>query len=153
MGLINVESLFGLFLVCFLASSLYPLGSEAFVVGFLAFEYAWFWVWIVATLGNTLGSLTTYGVGYFGDSYCAKHFKNPRFQAMRARIYRYKVGIQNYGFLYALLTFLPILGDVFALALGVYRYSFIKVFVFITIGKGARYLALIAMYDKYQQVF
>ncbi|WP_299548946.1 YqaA family protein [uncultured Helicobacter sp.] len=143
-----MESLFGLFLICFLASSLYPLGSEAFVVGFLALDYAWVLVWIVATLGNTLGSLTTYGIGYLGDSFCFK-----RFRKMHTKIYRYKDGIQKQGFLYAFFTFLPFLGDLFALALGVYRYSFLKACVFIALGKGVRYLVLILAYNKYQQVF
>lgn len=118
------------------------------MVGFLAFDYAWALVWIVATLGNTLGALTTYWIGYLGDSFCSKRFKS-----MHAKIYRYKDGIQKRGFLYAFFTFLPILGDIFALALGVYRYSLIKVCVFIALGKGLRYLILIWLYDKYQQVF
>ncbi|MCI5969322.1 YqaA family protein [Helicobacter sp.] len=142
MDFLGTLGLLGLFLVCFLASSLYPLGSEVFVLGFLALDYAWVLVWIVATLGNTLGALTTYGIGYLGDSYCLRHFKQ-----MHAKVYRYKSGIQNYGFLYAFFTFLPILGDIFALALGVYRYSFVKAFVFIALGKGVRYLVLIAFFS------
>lgn len=140
--------LLGLFLVCFLASSLYPLGSEVFVVGFLAFDYAWLLVWVVATLGNTLGALTTYGIGYFGDAYCLKHFSR-----MRLRVHRYGKGIQQWGFIYAFLTFLPILGDMFAFALGMYRYSILKSCVGIALGKGVRYLVLMILYYQYQQGF
>ncbi|TLD83512.1 DedA family protein [Helicobacter sp. MIT 11-5569] len=143
MDFLESLGLFGLFLVCFLASSLYPLGSEAFVVGFLVLDYSWFLVWIVATLGNTLGALTTYGIGYLGDTYCLKHFEK-----MHAKIYRYKDGIQKRGFIYAFFSFLPIVGDVFVFGLGVYRYSIIKSCVFIALGKGARYLVLIALYNK-----
>lgn len=148
MNFLESLGLLGLFFICFLASSLYPLGSEVFVVGFLALDYAWFLVWIVATLGNTLGALTTYGIGYFGDSYCLKHFKG-----MRLKVHRYGKGIQKWGFIYAFLTFLPILGDMFALALGVYRYSILKSFVGVALGKGVRYLVLIILYNQYQQGF
>nr|WP_199770157.1 YqaA family protein [Helicobacter mesocricetorum] len=140
--------LFGLFLICTLASSLYPLGSEAFVIAFLAFDYMWFWVWIVATLGNTLGALSTYAIGYAGDSLYLKYFKNTH-----QKIHRYANKIQKRGSLYAFLSFLPILGDVFALALGVYRYPVLKTIVFITLGKGMRYLILIYLYHQYTQIF
>ena len=58
--------LVGLFVVCFVASTLYPLGSEAFVVGFMAMGFEPLAVWGVASLGNTLGSLSTYYLAYFG---------------------------------------------------------------------------------------
>lgn len=143
MGVLESLGLFGLFLVCFLASSLYPLGSEAFVIGFLVLDYAWVLVWIVATLGNTLGALVTYGIGYIGDSYFLKHFRG-----MHAKIHRYADGIQKRGFLYAFFSFLPIVGDVFVLGLGVYRYSIFKSCIFIALGKGIRYLALIMAYQQ-----
>lgn len=140
-------SLLGLFAVCFLASSLYPLGSEAFVLAFLALDYDWVLVCIVATFGNTLGTLSTYGVGYLGDAFCQRKCK-----AMYAKIHRYANGIQTMGFLYAFLTFLPIVGDIFALALGVYRYSFIKTCIFVTLGKGARYLVLIMLWRGFSSL-
>ncbi len=51
--------LVGLFFICFIASTLYPLGSEAFVIGFVAFGFEPLKVWIIASVGNTLGSLST----------------------------------------------------------------------------------------------
>lgn len=139
-----VESLglFGLFFICFLASSLYPLGSEAFVVLFLSLEYAWEKVFIVATIGNTLGALTTYGVGYLGDSYLLERY----FKQAHSKIYRYKDKIQKYGYFYAFFSFLPFLGDVFMLGLGIYRYDFKKMLVCVTLGKALRYILLIFFY-------
>ncbi|MDY3113533.1 MAG: DedA family protein, partial [Helicobacter sp.] len=72
--MIESLGLFGLFLVSFLASSLYPLGSEAFVVLFLHLEYSWILVFCIATLGNTLGALTSYFIGFYGDSYILQKF-------------------------------------------------------------------------------
>lgn len=138
--------LVGLLLVCFLASSLYPLGSEVFVLGFVSIGYSESIVWCVATLGNTLGALTTYAIGYFGNDYLLnRYFKNAS-----QKIHRYQERIQKYGFCFAFFSFLPFLGDVFALALGVYQYPFIKAVFFIALGKGLRYLVLLGAFSWWQ---
>ncbi|EGI1607687.1 DedA family protein, partial [Campylobacter jejuni] len=64
--LYNDISYLGLFMVCFLSSTLLPLASEAFVLGFIKLDFNPNLVLIVATLGNTLGSLSTYALAYFG---------------------------------------------------------------------------------------
>ncbi|EAK5593864.1 DedA family protein, partial [Campylobacter jejuni] len=64
--LYNDISYLGLFMVCFLSSTLLPLASEAFVLGFIKLDFTPNLVLIVATLGNTLGSLSTYALAYFG---------------------------------------------------------------------------------------
>ncbi|EOZ0869412.1 DedA family protein, partial [Campylobacter jejuni] len=53
--LYNDISYLGLFMVCFLSSTLLPLASEAFVLGFIKLDFNPNLVFIVATLGNTLG--------------------------------------------------------------------------------------------------
>lgn len=63
--LYNDISYLGLFMVCFLSSTLLPLASEAFVLGFIKLDFNPNLVLIVATLGNTLGSLSTYALAYF----------------------------------------------------------------------------------------
>lgn len=63
--LYNDISYLGLFMVCFLSSTLLPLASEAFVLGFIKLDFTPNLVLIVATLGNTLGSLSTYALAYF----------------------------------------------------------------------------------------
>ncbi|MCW1330041.1 DedA family protein, partial [Campylobacter jejuni] len=59
--LYNDISYLGL-IVCFLSSTLLPLASEAFVLGFIKLDFNPNLVLIVATLGNTLGSLSTYSL-------------------------------------------------------------------------------------------
>lgn len=134
--------LVGLLLVCFLASSLYPLGSEVFVLGFVSIGYSEIVVWCIATLGNTLGALTTYAIGYFGNDYLLQKY----FKTATAKIHRYQNKIQKFGFLFAFFSFLPVVGDVFALALGVYQYSFAKATFFIALGKGFRYFVLLGTF-------
>lgn len=78
--LYNDISYLGLFMVCFLSSTLLPLASEAFVLGFIKLDFTPNLVLIVATLGNTLGSLSTYALAYFGkekilEKYFSKSLK------------------------------------------------------------------------------
>lgn len=66
--------------MCFLSSTLLPLASEAFVLGFIKLDFNPNLVLIVATLGNTLGSLSTYGLAYLGkqkilEKYFSKSLK------------------------------------------------------------------------------
>lgn len=130
--------LFGLFCICFISSSLYPLGSEVFVSFFATLDYPLFLVWSVATIGNTLGSLSTYAIGYWGENFIlAKHFTKPR------NLEKYLAFINKYGFIGAFFSFLPFLGDIFAFVLGATRYPFLKATFFIFLGKGLRYYLLI----------
>ena len=139
--------LFGLFLVCFLASSLYPLGSEAFVVAFLSFDYSLFSIFFVATFGNILGSITTYFIGYLGENYLLEKF----FKKAMTKIEPYKIKVSKFGFFYAFLSFLPFVGDLFILALGITKYSFYKTLFFIALGKAFRYAILLFSAQKILQ--
>src|SRR5512143_1385348 len=69
-GLIGAEaSLLSLLAASFLASTLIPVSSEAALFAVLKLHADLFWPAIgVATLGNTLGGLTTYLIGrYIGS--------------------------------------------------------------------------------------
>ena len=131
--------LVGLFVVCFVASTLYPLGSEAFVVGFMAMGFDALAVWSVASLGNTLGSLSTYYLAYFGGYKMIMRF----FPKAWEKISTLTPKIQKYGFVYAFFVFLPFVGDIFALALGLVRYRQILCVLGIAFGKMARYALLV----------
>lgn len=130
----------GLFVVCFVASTLYPLGSEAFVLGFVALDFDPGQVLVVASIGNILGSLSTYYLAYFGGYRLVERFSPQalsRIESLRSRIHKY-------GFFYACFVFLPFLGDVFAMALGLVRYSQVLSILGIALGKILRYFVLIA---------
>ena len=154
MQTLETLGLLGLFGICFLASSLYPLGSEAFVAFFATLDYSLILVWSVATLGNTLGSLSTYAIGRIGENFIlGRYFSNAKAipegstqedTAKRLTKYqKYLTFVSKYGFIGAFLSFLPFLGDIFALALGAVKYPFWKATFFIALGKGLRYYLLI----------
>ena len=52
------------FVVSLLAATVLPLGSEPFVAGYVAMNPGALWATVaVATLGNTLGGITTFWIG------------------------------------------------------------------------------------------
>ena len=63
---------------------------------------------------------------------------------------RHKHKVERFGSWLALLTWLPFIGDVFALALGFYRVSFWQSTLLMLIGKGARFVgwALLFIYAR-----
>ncbi len=132
----------GLFLGSFLASTILPFSSEILVSGMLLAGASPVYVLIAATLGNCLGSLSTYGIGWLGKwEWIEKWFKTSR-----EKIEKQQAKIEKYGSLLALLCWLPIVGEVFALALGFYKINFTKCVIFIFIGRFLRYFVYITLF-------
>ena len=87
----------------------------------------------MATLGNGLGSLTTYGIGRW----------LPQFRPKNHRTLWVMKQLQRYGSLTLLLSWLPIVGDLFCALAGWLRLNFIVSCFFIFLGKLVRYVALL----------
>ncbi|HEB9999572.1 DedA family protein [Campylobacter jejuni] len=137
--LYNDISYLGLFMVCFLSSTLLPLASEAFVLGFIKLDFNPNLVLIIATLGNTLGSLSTYTLAYFGKEKILEKY----FSKSLKKLENFNANFAKFGSVFAFLSFLPLAGDLFTLGLGFTKYSFIKTTIFIALGKFIRYYILI----------
>lgn len=130
--------LFGLFLGCLLSATVIPFSSEALVAGALLLDYSPWTVILVATLGNTIGGMTCYLLGWLCKwSWIEKYLKIKEESLEKAQA---KVG--KYGSLAALLTWLPIVGDVIAVALGIMRTRVVPTTLFMFIGKGLRYMVV-----------
>lgn len=124
----------GLFISAFVSSTLAPGGSEA-VLAYLIVDgqYNSFYLVSLATLGNTLGALTTYYLGYIASSKLqAKKSKKKHFDKAHELI-------QRYGSVALIFSWLPLIGDVLCLAAGWVKLNFLKSLCFITLGKFARY--------------
>ena len=133
----------GLFLGSFLAATILPFSSEILVTGMLFAGASPFYILITATAGNWLGSLSTYGIGWLGKwEWIEKWFKTSH-----EKIEGQQAKIAKYGSLLAFLVWLPVIGDVFALALGFYKVNFAKCCIFTLIGKLLRFLIYIALFD------
>lgn len=131
----------GLFLVCFLAATLIPIASEAVLLGMLALGYHPINCLLVATAGNTLGSYLNYGIGYL-----AKPEWFEKFRIKKETVLNWEVKIKKYGSLMALFAWLPFVGDVISVALGLFRVNWVWCFLFILVGKFLRFLVVILFY-------
>ncbi|TQR53033.1 YqaA family protein [Campylobacter troglodytis] len=128
-----------LFVASFISASLYPMASEAFVVGLLLADFSPLLIFFVASLGNTLGAMSTYLLAFFGKSlFLKRHFN----KALK-RLEKYDLSFKKFGFVFAFFSFLPLVGDLFVLALGLSKYPFFKALFFIALGKACRYGILI----------
>jgi len=109
----------------FLASTLVPISSEAALFAVLKLHADLLWPAIgVATLGNTLGGLTTYLIGRYIGS------KKPLTQLGRVR---------RYGPPLLALAWLPFIGDALCLAAGWARLNWVAVALWSAAGRFARY--------------
>ncbi len=129
----------GLFLAAFLAATVLPLASEGLLGVMVYTGYDPNWCIVVATIGNWLGSLTTYWLGWLGKwEWLEKYFG-----VKRAKVERTRWFMDQYGVFSALLSWVPVIGDVIAVALGYFRVTFWKVNILFLIGKFARYVVLV----------
>jgi len=133
-NLVEDYGVVGLFISAFISSTLAPGGSEAVLIYLiLNNEHPPLYLVLVATVGNTLGALTTFYMGSIASTkYPPKNTHLKRFKKANALI-------SQYGTLALLLSWLPVIGDVLCLAAGWLRLNVNKSIFFITLGKFARY--------------
>lgn len=141
--------LWGLFLTTFASSTILPLPSEVFVSSFIALHYPPLLVLLIASVGNTLGSMTTYYLGYFGLVRILEKFG----KLNHAKILYFKRKSKQYGAILAFLSFLPFFGDLFVLSLGLARYNPIITIILIALGKTLRYWVVIFGTEEFLQIF
>lgn len=128
--------IWGLFVGSFLAATVVPFSSDILFVGVLAAGVPEWACFISATAGNWLGGLTSYGLGWLGKWEWLERWLHVKLETLEKQ----KSLVDRWGVLLALLTWVPIVGDVFAIALGFYRLNAWKCALFMLIGKAARFL-------------
>lgn len=134
----------GLFIGSFLASTVVPFSADILLVGMLAAGGAPWVIIGVATVGNFLGGLTSYGIGRLGKwEWIEKLGANPE------KIERHKAKIDKYGAWVALLSWVPFIGDVLAVALGFFRVKFVPSAIFMLIGRFARFVTWYLIYTMF----
>lgn len=124
-------SLTALFASSFLAATLLPGGSEAILFGVLKLHPERILAALcVATLGNTLGGMSSYLIGRV----LPPKKDLPGLPVMR-----------KYGAAALLLSWVPILGDPLCVAAGWLRLNPWLAMLYIALGKLARYVAIAAL--------
>lgn len=135
---------FGLFIGSFLAATIVPFSADVLLIGMLVAGGSPWIVIAVATIGNFLGGLTSYGIGRLGKwEWIEKLGVTPE------QIARHKAKIDKYGSWIALLSWVPFIGDVLAVALGFFRVKFVPSALFMLIGKFGRFVAWYLIYAMF----
>ncbi len=130
-------TLSGLFLSALLSSTLLPGGSEALLIWIeQQNSHDTILLFLVATSGNTLGGLVTWGMGWFAQ----QHWKAAPSVTLSPKAAAW---IERHGAPALLLSWLPVIGDGLCLAAGWFRIHLLSALLFITLGKALRYALLL----------
>lgn len=125
----ETASLYSLFISSFLAATLLPGGSEAVLFGVLkAYPETQWSALILATSGNTLGGMVSFGMGWLlPQTQQLKHVEK----------------VRRYGTPALLLAWVPLIGDALCLAAGWLRLNCWQALLFMALGKFLRYAVIV----------
>ncbi|MDE2287042.1 YqaA family protein [Pandoraea sp.] len=144
------------FLISLVSATLLPMGSEPAVFGYVKLNPEMLWPTIVvATLGNTIGGMIDWWMGYgaklavvrlrerrrlhgagAGAAYRARRNGQPALGA------KYFAWMRRYGPATLLLSWLPVIGDPLCTLAGWLRLPWGACLLYMAIGKLLRYLAV-----------
>ena len=139
----TLMSIWGLFLSAFISSTVAPGGSEA-VLAYMVSQghFQTQNLVIVATLGNTLGAMTTWGLGMF----TAKKFPIANYNKNNSSNYQEKQNALNMvkkrGIWVLFFSWLPIVGDALCFAGGWLKLPLMPACLIILLGKLGRYAVI-----------
>jgi len=128
----------GLFLSSFISATIFPLASEAVLVALINAGFDLPMCLLLASVGNTLGSMTGYWLGKAGRWDLIEKYL--RVKKDKVDLWEERAG--KYGHWLALMSWLPLIGDLFPICLGYFKYSLSRASVLIFIGKALRYVIL-----------
>ena len=133
----------GMFLAGLLAGTVVPFSSEIVLVALLAVGIDPLALMIAATIGNWIGGMTTFGIGWLGKTKWLEKY----FGVSHQKIISYKARIKKWGSYWAILSWLPIAGNVLTAALGFFKAPKYGVAFWMFVGKVGRYVVLILSYN------
>ena len=133
---------FFLFLVSFLASTIFPFSSELTLLSLLNTKnYSSFVLIGVASGGNILGSVFNWVLGF----YLFKYINNKWFPFKENQINEASKRFQKLGVCSLLFAWVPIIGDPLTFIAGILKINFLLFLVLVAIGKISRYLFVYAL--------
>lgn len=124
----------GLFLSALIAGSIFPMSSEAVMVGLLALGLNPVGCVMAATLGNTLGGMTCYWIGTLGKREWIVRLGIREEQLDKATRF-----LGGRGAWMAFFSFLPTIGEAIAVVLGLMRSNRTITCTAMLLGKALRY--------------
>lgn len=128
----------GLFTAAFLAATILPLSSEVVLSALLLSGLSPETLVITATVGNVLGSLVNYALGYWGGLLVVKKWLGISEDAFVRAEQRFV----KYGLFSLLFAWVPIIGDPLTVVAGVLRVRLRWFIVLVAVGKWLRYVVI-----------
>jgi|TARA_B100001094_G_scaffold234534_1_gene229490 membrane protein YqaA with SNARE-associated domain len=125
----------GLFIASFLAATVIPFSSEIVLSVLIANDYDFITCLSFASIGNWLGGISSYALGYIGNWKTLERY----FGVKKSKVRFIKKYVDRWDSPLAFLCWLPLLGDIFAVGLGFFRVRFTYVAMWMLIGKILRY--------------
>ena len=123
------------FLISFISATLLPLGSEPAVFLVAKANSLLFWpVILVATVGNTLGGMVDYWMGYGAKQVFAKERQTHWF-----------TWLERFGAKTMLLAWLPVIGDPLCTLAGWLKLPFWQSVLYMAVGKFLRYFCITSL--------
>jgi len=127
-----------LFATALISATLWPMGSEAVLLYDVHQGHSVWGLFAAATAGNVLGAAVNYWMGLGGEAFLEER-RLIRPGAL-APIKRY---FDRWGAVTLLLSWLPVVGDLFPFVAGIVRYPFGRFLLWVLLAKGGRYAVLL----------
>jgi len=128
----------GLFISAALAGSIVPFASEIVLVVLIKMGLDPYYSVLWASLGNTVGGMSCYYIGYLGKVEWAEKY----FKVKHAKIEKMQKFLQGKGALMGFFGFLPTFGEIIAMTLGFMRSNVILTATSMFVGKLIRYIII-----------
>lgn len=129
----------GLFLSALIAGSILPFSSELVLVALVKLGLSPALCVLSAALGNTVGGMTCYYIGRLGRTDWIEKY----LRVKPEKVERMQRFLQGKGALMAFFVFLPIVGEVIAIALGLMRSNVWITTLSMFTGKLLRYVLML----------
>jgi len=132
----------GLLVGTFLAGTVLAFSSEVLLAAMLvAGGNPWLCL-VAATVGNGTGALTSYALGWFARWEWIERW----FRVRPETLERQKARIRRWGVWCALVSWLPVVGQLFMIGLGFYKTRPAMVAVLTYVGCGVRFAVWVVLY-------
>jgi membrane protein YqaA with SNARE-associated domain len=129
---------FGLFVAAFLAATILPLSSEVVLSILLLNGLSPIALVAIATVGNVLGSLTNYALGFWVSLEAIKKW----LKMSEEEFVRAEQRFVKYGLFCLCFAWVPIIGDPITVVAGFLRIRLLWFVLLVTAGKLLRYIAI-----------
>lgn len=140
----------GLFLWSLLAATLVPLSSEAALAAARAAEIAPpLILFAAATGGNVIGALINWLLG----AWCLRFEHRRWFPITPVQMHKAQLQFQRWGAIALLFSWIPVIGDPLTFAAGALRYPLARFLIAVSLGKAARYAAVLWITELVLPVF